>query len=571
METHDLRIVQVEGISLVIHDKKIVNPLSERFRKHVHRIAGSSSDDILDHISSHFQNRSRAHYLHKQSLGVQDPDIPGIRLKNLNVCSVWFDFCAKKYINQHLKKAHNISKLFKQHTFRTTGHAIPTQNFSLSYLYKKPENTLAADMMHLNNTAVTDNSCDQFLYYIGHTAYYGMGYPAYLATENVVENIGIRDSIQEYILKKRPYLQADNYIHSKMVQMGLIKSPYIETTLRMYANLAARFFYTFCKFSENEVLQNAVIHPEEEEVERAVTEMVEKYVLITEEKSGKFMKAVFISLMRNDDTFARSAQRAKTLDAINYFLKLSIADYMWKKQNVSEIFDRWTETTYQAFEMNRIIHHRFNMTVPAFQTRVDEKDFSSITVGTVNFKIQDLGNLVRCLVLDYHKKAARMFPCTILGVDELYTEFKKNAFDYIDNTKSGYSVFFGSPHIAAIASRSAMLFQRHMGELWEVTNTMRSMYQCLCNLNLNLLVCMLITCGSPYRITEILTLAFANSAVMNRSMYYCDGAFELKIHYNKNTHSGMRYANHTKLLPECVSKMLIQKMTSLIRTVIFGF
>ena len=127
METHDLRIVQVEGISLVIHDKKIVNPLSERFRKHVHRIAGSSSDDILDHISSHFQNRSRAHYLHKQSLGVQDPDIPGIRLKNLNVCSVCFDFCAEKYINQHLKKAHNISKLFKQHTFRTTGHAIPTR------------------------------------------------------------------------------------------------------------------------------------------------------------------------------------------------------------------------------------------------------------------------------------------------------------------------------------------------------------------------------------------------------------------------------------------------------------
>jgi hypothetical protein len=113
----------------------------------------------------------------------------------------------------------------------------------------------------------------------------------------------------------------------------------------MYANLGARFFYTFCKFSENEVLQNAVVHPEKEEAKRAVTEMVEKYVLIAEEKSGKFMKAVFISLMRNDDTFARSAQCAKTLDAINYFLKLSIADYMWKKQNVSEIFDRWAETT----------------------------------------------------------------------------------------------------------------------------------------------------------------------------------------------------------------------------------
>lgn len=51
-----------------------------------------------------------------------------------------------------------------------------------------------------------------------------------------------------------------------------------------------------------------------------------------------------------------------------------------------------------------------------------------------------------------------MFACTILGVDELYTEFKNNAFDYIDNTKSGYIIFFGSPHIAAIASRRAVLF-----------------------------------------------------------------------------------------------------------------
>ena len=170
METHDLHIVQVEGISLVIHDKKIINPVSEKFRKHVKQIAGSCAEDILDHISSHFQNHSRAHYLHKQFMGVDEPEIPEVKLKNLNVCSVCFDFCAEKYFNQHLKRAHNITKGFKQYTFRKTGHAIPTQKFSLSYLYKRPENTLAMDMMQLNNTAVTDNSCDQFLYYIGHTA-----------------------------------------------------------------------------------------------------------------------------------------------------------------------------------------------------------------------------------------------------------------------------------------------------------------------------------------------------------------------------------------------------------------
>lgn len=263
-------------ISLVIHDKKVINPLSEKLRKYVKRIAAGNAEDILDHIGRRFQEHSRAHYLHKQFMGVDNPEIPGVKLKNLNVCSMCFDFCAEKYINQHLKRAHNITKSCKQLTFGTSGHAIPTQNFSLSYLYKRPENSLAQDMMQLTNTAVTDNSCEQFLYYIDHTEYYGR-YPNYLATENTIENIGIRHAIQDNILKKRPYLQADSYINSKMVQMGLLKSPFTEKTRIIYDNLAAHFFYTFSKFSENEVLQAAVFRPETEQVERAITEMVDTY------------------------------------------------------------------------------------------------------------------------------------------------------------------------------------------------------------------------------------------------------------------------------------------------------
>lgn len=77
--------------------------------------------------------------------------------------------------------------------------------------------------MLLSKTAVIDNSCDQFLYYIGHSAYYGQGYPKYLVTENTIENTDIRDAIQEYTLKERSYLEAGNYIH-KMVLMGLLNA-----------------------------------------------------------------------------------------------------------------------------------------------------------------------------------------------------------------------------------------------------------------------------------------------------------------------------------------------------------
>lgn len=87
-----MHIVQVEVISLVIHNKRIINPLSERCKEYVYRIASASADDILDRISEHFQYHSRAHYLHKQFMGVENPEIPDATLKNLTcaVCVLTF-------------------------------------------------------------------------------------------------------------------------------------------------------------------------------------------------------------------------------------------------------------------------------------------------------------------------------------------------------------------------------------------------------------------------------------------------------------------------------------------------
>lgn len=72
----------------------------------------------------------------------------------------------------------------------------------------------------------------------------------------------------------------------------------------------------FSKFNENDVLLAAVFKPDKEEVEQAVMEMIGKYVLFSQEKSGNFMKAIFISLMQPNDTFAHSVQLTKTLGAM---------------------------------------------------------------------------------------------------------------------------------------------------------------------------------------------------------------------------------------------------------------
>ena len=86
---------------------------------------------------------------------------------------------------------------------------------------------------------------------------------------------------------------------------------------------------------------------------------------------------------------------------------------------------------------------------------------------------------------------------------------------------------------------------------------MRSMFDQFTRLNLNLFVCILITCGSPFRVTELLTLTFANPTDLVRTMYYSNGHIQINLLYNKNTHSSMRYSNHTKMLPIEVSKIII--------------
>ena len=67
-------------------------------------------------------------------------------------------------------------------------------------------------------------------------------------------------------------------------------------------------------------------------VKQAVMETIERYIVVEEDRTEMFMKAVIISLMLPDDRFAQSKVRAKMLDGINYFLKLAIADYMLEKQ-----------------------------------------------------------------------------------------------------------------------------------------------------------------------------------------------------------------------------------------------
>ena len=196
MEAHGIRIVEIDGVSILTHDGNILNPFSERFtQRYLTNIVGCSSlrEDILSTIKNHFDNHSKDHYARKSVVSVGSAsEIAGIKESKLNVCKICFNHCAQNYINQHLRKEHGIRRNFQHHVFRTTGYAIPNQRRGFSYLYREKEDTKPpTSMTTIEGPHTHLRHEDKFLRTINANLYYGKGYPQYLHSENKGETIRV--------------------------------------------------------------------------------------------------------------------------------------------------------------------------------------------------------------------------------------------------------------------------------------------------------------------------------------------------------------------------------------------
>ena len=113
MESHELRIIEVGRLSILVHKNKIVNPLAEKFaNKYLPRFIESSEirSTILSEIKSHYQERSKQHYLLKQVIAVTDEsELPGVKECKLNVCKPCFNHASKSHINSHLRREHRVN------------------------------------------------------------------------------------------------------------------------------------------------------------------------------------------------------------------------------------------------------------------------------------------------------------------------------------------------------------------------------------------------------------------------------------------------------------------------------
>ncbi|CAR65729.1 DEHA2D19448p [Debaryomyces hansenii CBS767] len=345
-----IRIVEIDGVSVLTHDRNTLNPFSERFNKRYLVNAMDCSiirDDILSTIHNHFDNHSKDHYVRKRVVPINYySEIAGVKESKLNVCKICFNHCASNYINQHLKKEHSVKRNFQRHVFRTTGYAIPNQKCGFSYLYREKEDTKPPTSMTTIEGPLTHlRHEDKFLRTINANLYYGKGYPQYLHSENKEESIPMFEAVKKYILQDIPHLKGTHPIYNRMLREGILKVPVLFTTQVIYANYASRFFYTFAKLCDNRIIEEVVTSPTDEVVKRAVMETIEKYIVAEEDTTEMFMKVVIISLMLPDDRFAQSKVRAKIFDGINYFLKLAIADYMLMRNNAKEIIKKSGESS----------------------------------------------------------------------------------------------------------------------------------------------------------------------------------------------------------------------------------
>lgn len=93
-----IRIVEIDGVSVLTHDRNTLNPFSERFNKRylVNAVdCPSVRDDILSTIHSHFDNHSKDHYVRKRVVSINhDSEIAGVKESKLNVCKICFNHCA---------------------------------------------------------------------------------------------------------------------------------------------------------------------------------------------------------------------------------------------------------------------------------------------------------------------------------------------------------------------------------------------------------------------------------------------------------------------------------------------
>lgn len=82
MEKYEIRIVEVDGICVLIYNGNIINPFSDKFAKRylLKYIGCNARESILSEIKSYYDTQFKEHYLLKQVVAIKlDSEIPGVK------------------------------------------------------------------------------------------------------------------------------------------------------------------------------------------------------------------------------------------------------------------------------------------------------------------------------------------------------------------------------------------------------------------------------------------------------------------------------------------------------------
>lgn len=542
---------------IFIANGKIVNPLSSTFLRYLKRLDPAHYHENRSSINQIFDDNPNDHYAKQCVIGIDLRDtLNGIRDRKLIICSICFERCATQHINSHLRRDHLITHSFNSHVFITTGYIIPNLKKCSTYFYHKRSELPKIDMTDVSRRF--DNSqdtTDQYLNFIKAENYCNQGNEKYLSSNDHQLYVILESTMYRFITKRRVHLYSSLPIFLQMAEKGFFKIDIQEETKRTYSRYSTMFIYTFASMTDDDDDIKAILdHPEDDLVlENAIFNMMKRYVLVGKDDSHKLMVPVYISMMASDDEFMTSPSRAKLLDSVTYMLRLAIADYLEKKGTA--ILASLDETVFKIYLFNRDKHHGFNKTIPTYLVSELNEERTIILVNQAEYGLSDISKLVSCLIEQYRTQVEKRFLPNYVGVDAFYEIFKKHAVEDMNQYKLGHGVFYLLSKLVDIAEKGLEVFIDHQKEKWDDKRYMKAMYQAISDLNRNIFVCIMMTCGSPYRMTELLTLTFANS-VMHRTLHYERGLMRLNIYYNKNTHGSMKYSQYAKYVPEEVGKII---------------
>lgn len=526
---------------------KLINPMHQNFsrsqlssvisdRLEVKRIKAELEDDIgeLDY------------YKEAQVIRIPYFELPIVAVEDFVTCLMCTDFVStlERRFHDHAGAKHKGNRSYLN---KVKGYSVATERNNRTYflLVDRPD-PFATDV----ENGIESELVDEYLAGIGDFELFLDELNSHLYPVKGPEYSAFKVKLKDYFLKDRPHIsRSGKYGHHFIVKQLMVVANAV--TLANYASAALEFTWILMK----------IIH--EEDVDLFMETSLPN-LLALEDTVHILKKALYCSFVDGRKP-KNSKSRAWIFDGVKALMKLCLMD-SYAAADIIVGPDDLKLSAYEMMMLEYATHLRYHNTLPL--QFIKELGDGKISIDGTLFSLEQCRQMVTGLCKEYRKKLKAIFdfePFT--DVDQHYSKVQKFL---PGNATKSESVLFGkdSAHLSHEAHAVFDQFKIKLGlndpdqetraGIWR---TLKSLHE----LNLTIFVAIMFSCGSPYRVSELLTLRFRSTLDFQRNLLFMDETI-LQITHNKNNTKTQKYDCFPKSIPAEVNRIVVHYL-SLVRRI----